>query len=71
MAGGFVFGLLAGHARTYAFGPSDLPLSARWILALQIAVAFAALALFVVNYLELRKRVIRKASAYRDTDSKK
>jgi site-specific recombinase len=62
IVGGFTFGLVAGYGRGYVFGPQDLPFSARTVLAVQVALGFAALALFIVNYLELRQRVIKKAS---------
>jgi hypothetical protein len=61
MVCGFTFGLLAGYGRSYVFGPPDLPFSARSFLALQVALGFTALALFIMNYLELRRRVIKKA----------
>lgn len=58
---GFLVGLIAGYGRTVVFGPPDLPESARWILALQTALAFSALGMFIANYLELRQRIIKKA----------
>ncbi len=58
---GFLVGICAGYGRTVAFGPANLPESARWILVLQIALAFSALGLFIANYLELRQRIIKRA----------
>ena len=69
IVGGFCFGVLIGYGRSYAFGPADLPDSARLILALQIGLAFSALALFITNYLELRQRVIAKAKSESDKNS--
>jgi hypothetical protein len=68
MVCGFLFGLIAGYGRSYAFGPPDLPFSARSFLALQIALGFTALALFIMNYLELRRRVIKKALSSKAED---
>ena len=61
IASGFLVGLAAGYGRSYYFGPADLPFSARSVLSLQVALWFAALALFILNYLDLRQRVIKKA----------
>ena len=66
---GFVLGLGAGYGRTLIFGPADMPESARWIMASQIAFCFMMLALFVANYLDLRQRVIRKAEQLKSEGS--
>lgn len=65
---GFVIGLVAGYGRSYVFGPEDLDQTSRLVMAFQIGAAFAVLALFILNYLELRRRVIEKALAARDKD---
>ena len=66
MVGGFLVGLAAGYARGFVFESPDLTWPQRHFLAAQIAFAFIALALFISNYLELRKRVIKKAAESRE-----
>ena len=58
---GLLVGFVLGYLRAIIFEPVELPESARLILATQIAFAFAALSLFICNYLEFRQRVITKA----------
>jgi hypothetical protein len=62
MVTGFCLGMLAGYARSYYFESDKLDPTGHLILALQTGIAFAALALFVTNYLELRQRVLKKVA---------
>lgn len=60
---GFVVGFALGYLRATFLEPAELPQSGRLLMAGQIGLAFSALALFIHNYLELRKRVIKKAES--------
>ena len=65
LAFGFLLGLVLGYGRTLIFEPEILESSARWILSVQTGIAFAALALFVTNYKELRQRVLQRVEESR------
>lgn len=65
---GFVVGFILGYLRAIYFEP-DIQPDGRWILAVQIGFAFSVLALFIMNYLELRQRIIKKADDLREQEN--
>ncbi len=56
MSGGFLIGLLVGWLQPWISGQPAPDLSSRLFLAAQTGVVFVFLAIFVLNYLEIRRR---------------
>lgn len=57
---GFLLGVVVGWCQPYLLGVSPPPLQTRLFLILQMGLAFTMVALFVANYLGVRRRVIAR-----------
>ena len=56
MSGGFLVGLLIGWFQPYISGQPVPDFSSRLFLAAQTGAVFVMMAIFVLNYLEIRRR---------------
>lgn len=67
---GFCIGAIFGALQPTFMGVQKAALPYRCLLAFEIGAAFAVLALFLTNYLELRRRIMQRYSEG-DSDSAK